>query len=149
MNIYSSIVGNNDILSSSCQRYNTNGMCVQCYFGYQPISIGNQTDVVDCVLSSQQTTNSYCINQDSSGKCIECVSRMFVNVSGLCAGIDENCNEYNQSTGACISCYPGYSNTPNNRSSRCTILIDSDPNCQIKGNSSICIKCYAGFYFSL
>lgn len=92
INIFESIVGNNDILSSSCKRYNSNGQCVQCYFGYQAIAAANQTEVVECVLSSQQSRNSYCISQDASGRCSECVYRMFVNASGMCAGIDENCN---------------------------------------------------------
>lgn len=147
INIFESVVGNNDILSSSCKRHNSNGQCLQCYFGYQAVAAGNQSEVVECVLSSQQGRNSYCIAQDAAGKCLECVYRMFVNASGMCAGIDENCNEYNQSTGACLSCYPGYSNAAN--SSRCAILVDADPNCQARANSSLCLKCYAGFYFSL
>lgn len=76
---------------------------------------------------------------------------MFVNSSGQCESIDENCNIYNQTTGYCITCYPGYQNIFDQSSNKtiCKILSDADPNCQIKANTTGCQKCYTGFYYSV
>jgi hypothetical protein len=99
-----------------------------------------------------QSGNSYCISVDqNSGKCLSCVSRMFVNSVGQCQSIDENCNVYNQTTGACITCYPGYTSKFNatSNTTKCWIMSDVDPNCQIKANITGCLKCYNGFYYSI
>jgi hypothetical protein len=153
LNIYDSIVGNNDILSTSCRNYNSIGQCIECYFGYQAIPItANQTNSPVNCIQSIKPAESYCINMNKdTGKCSECVSRMFVNSTGSCQSIDENCNNYNQLTGICISCYPGYTNHYDDKLNKtiCAIIVDADPNCQIKANTSGCAKCYTGFYFSL
>lgn len=151
LDIYNSVVGNNDILSTSCKTYNRDGECIECYFGYQGIAVSNGSKVVNCV-QFYQAGNTYCINIDqSNGKCLSCVSRMFVNSSGACQSIDENCNSYNQTTGSCITCYPGYENTldPITNSVKCKIVSDVDPNCQTKANGAGCLKCYSGYYYSL
>lgn len=48
-------------------------------------------------------------------------------------------------------CYPGYQNgfDKATNTNKCMILSDVDPNCQTKGNTTGCIKCYSGFYYSL
>ena len=111
MNIYNSIVGNDDLLGSSCKKYNSKGECMECYFGYEAVKMNSSVSGVNCIQSNDSTQHSYCISPNrENGKCLECVYRMFVNDSGECQSIDENCNDYNKSNGVCVSCYPGYTN---------------------------------------
>lgn len=52
LNIYNSIVGNDDLLSSSCKRYNKMGECIECYFGYEAIKMNSSAGGVDCIQNN-------------------------------------------------------------------------------------------------
>ena len=73
---------------------------------------------------------------------------MYVDSTGKCKGIDENCDKYNKTSGLCINCYPGYVLNSDNQT--CSIKVSKDPKCEINGNSSVdgCIKCYQGYFYS-
>ena len=104
---------------------------------------------VNCV--QRISGNGYCLEYDAKGVCKNCVSRMYLDASGTCKSVDSNCDQYNKTTGACITCYPGFAIALNPVSATiiCTIINSKDPNCQIKGNSSSCAKCYPGYYYSI
>ena len=56
------------------------------------------------------------------------------------------CKSSNQSNGACLTCYPGYSVSGGN----CTIsaVIGGDPNCKKYDANNDCQECYPGYYIS-
>lgn len=92
--------------------------------------------------------NRGCNSFDSAGNCMTCSTRYFMDKSGICQPVNSNCNDYNQITGGCITCYSGF-----------TIVEDTclpsalfpsqtvfDPFCnQFEG--SVCVKCAFGYYF--
>jgi len=50
----------------------------------------------------------------------------------------------NQTNGACLTCYPGYSVSNGN----CTLAAANggDPNCKKDDGSGNCIECYSGYF---
>lgn len=113
-----------------------------------PITVDG-VQVVNCV--KKITDNGYCVTSDRNGSCIECVARMYLDQSGTCSSIDLNCQEYNSKTGVCKLCYQGYKISYDAKSNKtsCAIFNDQDPNCQTRINSTLCVRCYQGFYFSM
>lgn len=56
-------------------------------------------------LRSLQVEN--CRFHNEAGDCTECIYR-YVLDDGACRAVSNQCNTWNQSSGACTSCYPGW-----------------------------------------
>lgn len=74
----------------------SNGQCLSCLNGFV-LSTGN------CIAS----TNQYC-RVFSGPNCLECLNRYYLNSNGICVAVSSLCINYNNLTGACISCISGY-----------------------------------------
>jgi hypothetical protein len=127
------------VVDPSCLSYNdSTGACTACYSGY---SISGRT----CVLSN--TTSSHdpnCRTFLTADVCSECSKRYFINGLGRCQLVSPLCNNYDATTGSCLTCYPGYElqGAACAEGSPTTI----DPNCaEFKG--STCTKCSKGYIF--
>ncbi len=78
--------------------------------------------------------------------CIKCYQGYFVKL-GKCVQVNPICMTYNNATGACLTCYPGYGISGDN----CTIAANpskSDVNCKTYDNTQSCTQCYQGYYLS-
>ena len=63
----------------------------------------------------------------------------------LCKQMDPLCRTSDNTTGSCLSCYPGYSLT----NSKCEIAqIAQIPNCNLVSSSGACVECFSGYYIS-
>jgi len=50
-----------------------------------------------------------CILYSNNGTCLSCSQRFYLSSkTKLCTAINSQCNDYNLSTGECVSCFPGY-----------------------------------------
>lgn len=75
--------------------------------------------------------------------CNKCSDKYYVGSSGNCIPVNPLCKS-NDATGACTSCFPGYSLT----AGVCGIAGNPDPNCQSRDSNGVCIGCYTGFYYN-
>ena len=64
---------------------------------------------------------------------------MFNSISGLCSPVSSQCNTFDATTGACLTCYPGYSI----QDEGCVVARSNDF-CQAFSNGG-CTKCYTGY----
>ena len=104
--------------------------------------------------SNVQPSDPGCAKWDwPNQKCLQCSTRYYFNNQGICTQVSDYCNTYNSVTGACLTCYSGYTlngtvcvlskgndNTNNNTN-------PSDPNCQnFDRQSNRCVRCSYRFY---
>ncbi len=85
--------------------------CFECNSGFTTILLdeNNPKSEVKCVKKVIFKNNdTYCLEANEDFKCIKCAARMYLNSDRKCVSIDENCNEYNEASGDCLKCYPGY-----------------------------------------
>ena len=52
--------------------------------------------------------NPGCKSFDDDGSCAQCSVRFYKDSKGICQPVNSNCNAYNEQTGACLTCYPGF-----------------------------------------
>jgi hypothetical protein len=76
------------------------GICEQCYEGY---AINNGS----CVLAGA-AADTGCLLWDGNHKCLNCSARWVFNAKGVCVAVSDLCRTWG-TTGACLSCYAGYS----------------------------------------
>lgn len=120
------------VINPLCATYNViNGQCLTCYNGYS-LNLGS------CVLTTSSNLDSNCA-LFSNNICINCSKGFIFNSQGACSLINPLCKTYNQISGACLTCYNGYSLSGN------TCIVDTnyqavDPNCA-SYVSGICVKC--------
>lgn len=74
-------------VSDLCQTWNNNGFCTSCYGGYT-------------------LYNGVCRPQGNEGEII-CPYRT-VKKDGQCIAVNDLCNTWDETSGACTSCYGGY-----------------------------------------
>ena len=92
-------------VADNCAQYNAAGLCTSCYKGYD-LKNGQ------CSITSSNANppDLGCATWDWNRKvCLTCSSRFVFNTQGACIPVSDNCNQYNSVSGACISCYKGYS----------------------------------------
>lgn len=123
-------------VSPLCRNNDAQGRCTSCYPGYSVFE-GN------CIIA--QNTDSNCRNSTAQG-CIECYSGFYVSqTTRVCTRVNPLCRTFNNATGACTSCYPGYGiNTVNGN---CEVSF-KDPNCKQFDSNNICVECGTRFYAS-
>jgi hypothetical protein len=95
-------------------------------------------------LQSIVIRNIGCKTFDLQQQCIECSTRYYLDSARICQPVNPNCNDYNKTTGACITCYPGFGLIEDT----CLpgiVANTFDVNCnEFKGNE--CVKCSSGFF---
>jgi hypothetical protein len=89
-----------------CNTWNPySGSCTSCSNKYQ--LIGN-----NCVLGVTGGPGNYkvlnCGRVGPNGQCQQCNNRYYL-FNGFCNSVSPLCNAWNQNTGACTTCFSGYS----------------------------------------
>jgi hypothetical protein len=95
-------------LQTQSQQYPTFGL--QGGFQQTTTTISQQQQQQQLQQQQQQFRDPNC-NQfaPNSNQCIRCATRYYINnQSGLCTAIAGQCSSYDQNTGACQGCYPGF-----------------------------------------
>lgn len=80
------------------------------------------------------------------GRCVACSTRYYLDAENICQPVNPNCNAYNITNGACLSCYAGFGLIEDT----CLpgIFANSfDPNCNTF-NGDTCVKCSLGFFLN-
>lgn len=121
------------ITDPSCATHNENdGTCTSCYPGYA------LSDLKTCVKAVEGEKDPNC-KTFNNGVCVSCSKGAIFNQNGKCIIIDPSCFTFNDQTGDCTSCYPGYS-----VSGRVCVVSntteDRDPYCK-EFLQSICVAC--------
>lgn len=116
-------------VSDDCKFYNENGLCSECYKGYD-------LEKGVCIFSPKNLEAPSDIgcriwNWDEK-KCLECSERWTFNDDDICIPVSEDCKEYDNFTGGCTDCYKGYDLI----GSKCVIseknsIEPTDPGCKI------------------
>lgn len=123
------------MINPLCKTYNSvTGACLTCYSGYI-------VDGVTCIID-KNAESSNCAEYEND-ICIRCAERTFMNSMGLCEKVSEDCRTYNDFTGKCLSCYPGYLV----KSGKC-IKDQIKEGCSSFDANGVCIGCAYGFYFN-
>ena len=134
-------------VSDQCRDWSANsGLCTSCYQGYTLVN-------GECVQSSPSMRSSgsldpNCYSWDySKNKCTQCAYRYYFNANGVCTPVSDYCREWNPSTGACTSCYQGFSLS----NGACAPSMKSgslDPNCYSWDYSqNKCSQCAYRYFF--
>lgn len=76
--------------------------------------------------------------------CNVCSNKYYLGSTGTCIPVNPLCKT-NDGTGACTSCFPGYSLS----AGACGISGSTDPNCQTRDSNGYCTACYSGFYYNV
>ena len=153
----------------NCKDTNDNQICVACYEGYF-LTIGRNCQRKDplcktytqnqaacdscypgyglyegqCLVESElpsQNNDVYCIKVDGS-VCTECAAGYYLPDSGVCKQLNPLCKESNMRTGACRSCYPGYTLAGDTCIVAAAVTI---PYCETVVGT-VCVKCINGYY---
>jgi hypothetical protein len=155
-------------IDPNCKDYNqTSYKCVGCYPGFALDISGS------CVKGEAPIGDQNCAKYNSNNVCTQCSKGSIFNKNNVCITIDPSCLTYDQNTGACLTCYPGYeingltcvvSAIANNTNPYCSkwqgnkcqtcafgsffdnngICVVTDPNCKTT-NNNICTSCYPGY----
>ena len=102
---YILIEGECSAVSDQCKTFNlSNGDCLSCYDGWN-------LDDGECVLPGgpvvPEDPVEGCIEYDANG-CKTCEYRRVRISASECRKVSDQCNTWNSSNGACLSCYNGY-----------------------------------------
>jgi hypothetical protein len=83
--------------------------------------------------------------QFNGSQCVICSSRFYFGTNGICVLVNPQCQNYDNYTGACTSCYQGYIVSNGN----CIIGQIGDANCQNYNSiTQTCSQCYNGYYIN-
>jgi hypothetical protein len=114
-----------------------NGNCLSCFQGY---SLSGNT----CEVSNATSSDPYCKKFLTEDVCSECSDRYYIGSLGVCVEVNPLCHEYDQITGKCITCFPGFALVEGNCNVSTTAV--SDPHCA-EFLQGICTKCSLGYVF--
>jgi hypothetical protein len=97
------------------------------------------------VSNETAPSDPYCQKFLTADVCSQCSDRYYIGSSGSCIEVNPLCHYYDQSTGACLTCFPGFALN----AGECAVSTASvsDPNCKA-WNGSVCLACAFGAYFS-
>lgn len=128
------------VVDPSCFTFDqSTGNCLSCYQGFT-LSFGT-CEVSNATAVSDPNCRKFLTND----VCSQCSDRYYIGSSGLCTEVNPLCHEYDQSTGLCTTCFPGFTLASGFCNLTTTTL--SDPNCKT-WNGSTCLQCAFGAYFS-
>lgn len=128
------------VVNPLCNTFDlTSGNCLSCYQGY---SLSSGT----CVVSNATSpSDPFCQKFLTPDVCSQCSDRYYIGAAGVCIEVNPYCHEYDQTTGDCLTCFPGFALNQGNCSvSTATV---TDPNCKT-WNGTVCIACAFGAYFA-
>lgn len=93
--------------------------------------------------------NPGCRVRDSSNKCLECSFRFYIDNQGLCQPVNPQCRTFNSISGACQSCYAGFTLVENTclLSTAVGLSQVSDVNC-FRFENGRCQECAERFFFN-
>jgi hypothetical protein len=137
---YLSQAGICTLVSPLCMTFDSaSGNCLSCYQGYS-LNAGS------CVASNATgPSDPFCQKFLTADICSQCSSRYYIGSSGLCVEVNPLCHEYDQTTGSCLTCFPGFALSQGNCSIAASTI--TDPNCKT-WNGPNCIACAFGAYFA-
>lgn len=123
----------------------TNGNCLSCYVGYS-LQVG-QCVLVPLVPDNSQPSDLLCAEW-RNGLCAKCSASSYLS-NGVCTQVNPLCRTYDNTNGACLSCYVGYVLS----GADCALAPQTQDNsapsdllcAQWSGN--LCQKCSQGSYF--
>jgi hypothetical protein len=100
-------------IDPNCQSWNNNtGACSQCYSGYVVTNVNFcsmiNPSVLTVQLKSSLNTDINCLKSTSTGVCTQCIFRYVLNQNSVCIKVNDLCQEWNNTTALCTSCYGGY-----------------------------------------
>ena len=120
-------------INPNCKNYSSDGKCTDCYLGYSIID-------GQCIINSFQKDSNCKTFKDLN--CVECSQGYFLNITTkTCEQINQLCKASNSTTGACLSCYIGYSLFQGN-----CIAVSNDPNCIRFNAAGDCETCSTRFF---
>lgn len=124
-----------------CSTYSNQGRCDSCYNGYILQNYVCNLHPID--LSKDGLCAAF-----NGTTCIQCATRSYF-ANGICTKANDNCNTFNNVTGACLSCYNGF-NLNNGDCVTATLqqpVANNYTNIYCKGVDSVgrCTKCFFGF----
>lgn len=90
--------------------------------------------------------NPGCNAFNSQGTCTGCSTRYYMDSTNICQPVNTNCNTYDQISGDCLSCYPGWGLIEGTCLPGLVTPV-SDPNCHTFVNNT-CTQCSYGYYFN-
>ena len=82
------------------------------------------------------------------GVCQNCSKGFYPGSNGLCKQFNPLCKTSDIQTGACKTCYPGYTLIAGLCEIGSSSTSNSDPNCKSTNTFGVCTSCYASFYLS-
>lgn len=120
-------------VSDQCATHDQAGYCTSCYKGYA-LQYGK------CVLAAVQKVNDAgCATWDwESQCCLKCSVRYYFNSQRKCVPVSDSCQTYNESSGACTSCYSGYVLN----GGECQM---GNSLCKCSDSNGACTECYQGY----
>jgi hypothetical protein len=118
------------VLAPSCATQTTAGQCATCPSGYTLIS-----GLCVSLASLDPACSSF-----SGSNCNGCLNGYYLS-GGVCVQANPLCLTYNQTSGACLSCYNGLSVWGNS----CGNLAGLNPYCATLSGTA-CLACNYGYY---
>lgn len=86
--------------------------------------------------------------QGNTNICAVCSTRYYMNPrTSRCTAVSNQCNTFDSTNGACLSCYQGYTLS----NGECYILVSQDafdPNCKVADPNGFCQQCYQGYFYA-
>jgi len=133
-------------VNPQCNTFNaTSGACLSCFPGWN--LVGNACVNPNAPSNTSNVTDPNCAVYVSgqSGPCAQCVYRTIKDANGKCVEVNPQCNTFNATSGACLSCFPGWNLVGN------TCVLPTPPpqtgiNCATYAANGACATCYAFSY---
>jgi proprotein convertase subtilisin/kexin type 5 len=123
-----------------CKTNDNNGQCLSCYPGYV-LNTGN------CTVGASSNSDVNCA-KIVNGSCQQCSQGYYLSNSRNCVQSNPLCKTSSSLSGACLSCYSGYTLVTGECVVGNSLSGNGDPNCKTTAPSGQCTACYDSFYLS-
>jgi hypothetical protein len=131
-------------VSDQCSTWNDQGHCLTCYNGY--VLANGACNINTSPLDG--SSNALCGLWNGS-ICTKCAPRSYFNPFRICTPVADQCETWDPTDGACLSCYGGYT-LAKGVCSASAIAQPSDLGCGTwNAKGDICLQCSHRFYFNL
>jgi hypothetical protein len=95
-------------VKDDCRTFDASGACTGCYFGYD---LSNGSCVLGSSAPSGPNVQGCGIWNWTSMTCQQCSQWWYFNASKVCVQVSDLCASYNATSGACLTCFQGFSLT--------------------------------------